>query len=396
MTSGTPQRASSDGWPPKPLRVTIVLGRFLVGLLICLSILGTVLAFIHTDAWWIRIFDFPRLQIFYLSLILAGIVSIARWHWHWVRTMIVAMLLISAAIQVWQIYPYTPLSRKQVLSAVGSGTELRILVSNVLQSNRETDLLLAEIRALEPDLVLATETDERWTAALEVLLETHPHAVLQPQDNTYGMALFSKWPLEKAEVQFLVDEAVPSIRAELMWTGGSVRIYAVHPRPPGLVEKPSEGPNDSGERDAELVLVAREARKVPGPVIVVGISMMSRGHILQDYFSGSADCWTLASVAACTIHFTRNGRSSVFHSITFFIPIISPAPFFRDLTPLAPTISQYSLFFSSRSPIRCFRKRHVKRQGTHGKPVKLSKKHLMVIEFEVRPSMHFARDLILI
>src|SRR5690606_32305981 len=87
-----------------------------------------------------------------------------------------------------------------------------------------------------------------------------------PQDNTYGMHLYSKRPLHDVEVKFLVDQEVPSIHGWVeLPSGRRVRIHAVHPTPPAPTENPS-----SEERDAELLLVARAVEKEPAPTLVFG------------------------------------------------------------------------------------------------------------------------------
>jgi hypothetical protein len=47
---------------------------------------------------------------------------------------------VAVAAQTWHLFPYTTLSRKQVLNADAAGPELKILISNVLQQNRDSEL----------------------------------------------------------------------------------------------------------------------------------------------------------------------------------------------------------------------------------------------------------------
>ena len=44
--------------------------RIIVSLLSLLLVLATAIPLLHSDAWWIRIFDFPRIQIVILILIM--------------------------------------------------------------------------------------------------------------------------------------------------------------------------------------------------------------------------------------------------------------------------------------------------------------------------------------
>jgi endonuclease/exonuclease/phosphatase (EEP) superfamily protein YafD len=103
--------------------------------------------------------------------------------------------------------------------------------------------------------------------ALAPLRESHPHVVERVQDNYYGMALFSRLPLEGSEIRYLVDPEIPSMRTTLrLRDGAAVTLYALHPKPPEPLRN-----QDSAPRDAELVLVAKEvAARAGAPTVVCG------------------------------------------------------------------------------------------------------------------------------
>jgi endonuclease/exonuclease/phosphatase (EEP) superfamily protein YafD len=90
--------------------------------------------------------------------------------------------------------------------------------------------------------------------------------VRRPQDNSYGMTLFSRLELVEPEVKFLVQEDIPSIHARVrLRSGAMVELRCVHPRPPA----PSEA-DDSKPRDVELIVVGEELREKGAPSIVIG------------------------------------------------------------------------------------------------------------------------------
>jgi endonuclease/exonuclease/phosphatase (EEP) superfamily protein YafD len=91
-----------------------------------------------------------------------------------------------------------------------------------------------------------------------------PFVIEQPQDNAYGMTVYSRLPLIAAEVRFLVMDEVPSIKAAVALPDGrKFRLYVLHPEPP----VPSE---DTLGRDGELILTAKETVSDPLPAIVTG------------------------------------------------------------------------------------------------------------------------------
>ena len=87
------------------------------------GLLVTVLPILRQTAWWIRICDFPRLQIvagLLLSLGLALVLPAPRSFGH---SFFVASLAVAIVYQISRIWPYTPLHRKQVADASRPATD---------------------------------------------------------------------------------------------------------------------------------------------------------------------------------------------------------------------------------------------------------------------------------
>jgi endonuclease/exonuclease/phosphatase (EEP) superfamily protein YafD len=254
----------------------------LLSLLGALLTVATILPAWKRQSWWVRGFDFPRLQIAALLLVV-GAAHVALVDPTPVARAFQAALAACLAVQLWRMVPYTPLGRRQVQDSrrADPGRSIRLLFANVLQDNRNAGGLLALIQRTDPDVVLAIETDHWWADALEVLARTHPHAVRHPLDNTYGMLLFSRLELVAPRVRFLVEADVPSIHAQVRLPSGSlVWVHCLHPRPPAPQESDSSEP-----RDAELLIIGREIERRPGPVIVMGdlndVAWSHTSHLFQ-------------------------------------------------------------------------------------------------------------------
>lgn len=235
-------------------------------------IVQTALSFVRSRAWWVRIFDFPRAQIAALSallLVLFGLSNIGfedaePWEW-----LLFALLGLAVAIQVGQMLPYTRCWRYQSPKAQPSSADaprLRVVISNVCMQNRAFDRWLEVMREPDPDLIIAVEIDRSWVDALKPLHTDYPHRILCPQDNTYGVALYSRFPLESSKIEHLIEDDVPSVFTTLMLPSGDrVRCVVLHPRPP----RPDIR-QDSDFRDAELVRAAQIVRDFRSPFIVAG------------------------------------------------------------------------------------------------------------------------------
>ena len=232
-------------------------------------VVATALPLLRSDRWWIRIFDFPRIQItFLLALALTSYPFFAK-SYGAADYLLLAALAACLAYQGFMMFPYTPLARKQVQWSRGAreGRGFSLLFANVLMDNRNAERLKELIRQDDPDIILAVETDGWWEERLREFERTHPFVVRRPQDNTYGMLLYSRLELVEPEVKFLVQDDIPSIHGRVRLPGGQeVGLHCLHPRPPF----PTEDDSATG-RDAELLIVGRSIKEEePIPIVVLG------------------------------------------------------------------------------------------------------------------------------
>lgn len=234
------------------------------------GLVATLLPLLRQTAWWIRVCDFPRLQIvagLLLSLLLLALPGHRLWLAH--SPVVLAVLGVTVAYQASRIWPYTPWHRKQVQDSQrrpNDPNHLSLLVTNVLMYNRDASRCLGVIREKQPDIVLAVETDDWWLSQLQGLTRDYPHTCHAPLPNTYGMLVFSRLPLVAKEIQFILDPGIPSFHGRVRLPSGvEANLHFVHPKPPA----PSES-KTSTRRDAELLLVGRAIQNHDGPTIVAG------------------------------------------------------------------------------------------------------------------------------
>lgn len=233
-----------------------------------LFLLVTLLPLWRHPHWIIRGMDFPRLQFSVAGtiLLLAQLVFLdpgAPGTW-----ILVVPTLLCLAWQLWWIAPYSRIWPHEVKPAKESGSDrhLSILTANVLTPNRKVEALLALVRERKPDILVTLESDQWWQDRLDTLQSDMPHTIKCPLDNLYGMHVYSRLPLEETEIRFLVQDDVPSMHALVrLRTGDGLRIHFLHPAPPSPTENA-----ESGERDAELLIVARSTADSCQPVIVTG------------------------------------------------------------------------------------------------------------------------------
>jgi len=225
----------------------------------------TLMPLSRTGRGWVRIWDFPRAQIAALGAIGWG--AMFRWAKRSSRDRALTSAVGAAVLyQAAKMLPYTPLYPRQVPTAHDAAPDVcfTLLMANVLQENRRTDLVLRTIRDTQPDVVCLVETDRRWVRELAALEREYRWVHTCALDNHYGMSLYSRLPIIACDIRFRVTKDVPSMRATVrLPSGDEVVIYALHPPPP-LPSSPSYG------RDAELVLTGEEIAERRQPAIVVG------------------------------------------------------------------------------------------------------------------------------
>jgi len=218
--------------------------------------------------WWIRVFDFPRLQIstLIILMLICSFIFYSFTHlWHFILTgLLIAGLIIQAA----KIYRFTPFARKQVLGYKGDDEKhtISIMVSNVLQTNKKSDKLLTLIKKYQPDIILTLETNKWWAEQLAELEEKWPYTLKKPLENLYGMQLFSRFELKNAKIKFLVRNDIPSFEMQVVLKSGDlVNVFCLHPKPPF----PSES-DTSLFRDAELLIVGKKVENSNKPILIFG------------------------------------------------------------------------------------------------------------------------------
>lgn len=220
---------------------------------------------IRQPEWWIRAFDFPLSQFAVASfLTLTAWLVFGRPLGRGAALVLVALAL-SLSVQLFKLMPYTRLAPLAVPPATADAPRLTVMVVNTLMENRRHAELCRTVEAADPDIVVFTETDKAWSRGLHPLEQRYPHALEEPLDNTYGLIVRSKLPLQGGEIRNLISDEIPSMRATIEVGGRRLRFYALHPKPP----YPAESLETTG-RDGELLLVAREIAERGEPAILAG------------------------------------------------------------------------------------------------------------------------------
>jgi endonuclease/exonuclease/phosphatase (EEP) superfamily protein YafD len=210
---------------------------------------------------------------------LLDLTSHFRWYWlllavaclaaSWRRVGRVALACLAVAVlgNAWPMLPYwlpAAAPRHAAAAAAAPQRETLSLVSvNVLTSNRDKQAVLDYVRGRDADVVIFLEVDAAWARALADLGDHWPHAITQPRDDNFGIALVVKRPPREQRVVEFGDAGVPTIVATFADPAGDFTVIATHPVPP-------KGPEYARDRDAQLRGIADFVAASPLPCVVAG------------------------------------------------------------------------------------------------------------------------------
>lgn len=230
--------------------------------------LCAVIPMLSINIWWINIFDYPLIEFSLLTLSVLILYLFVFNKRIIVDYIYIGVLFILLIFQIVKIFPYTALGEKQLgNSSKNAVTRIKIFEANVLQKNESSKKLLQQIKTDDPDILLFTETNKRWQRTIDSGIgAAYKYKVQVPQDNTYGMLLYSKFEMKDSKVNYRVEGKIPSINTNLILPDGTViLLYAIHPTPPDPEHKSS-----SSDRGIEMIRTALTLIDEKRPIIVIG------------------------------------------------------------------------------------------------------------------------------
>ncbi|QHL88989.1 endonuclease/exonuclease/phosphatase [Nibribacter ruber] len=229
-------------------------------------ILASLLTLVKSTYWWIRVLDFPRVQIALFSTFILGAYGYFYGYETTAAKLFAGLLVLGIVNEIIHVYRYTPFVPVQALRSKikAPKNSFGFMISNVRMSNKRYERFLKLVKQTDPDMLLINEPNQRWADALSELDARYPYAIKKPLENTYGMMFFSKFPLSHVDIRFLVEEGIPSFYALVeLPTGKKFDLFTVHPQPPHFDK-------DTDTREAELLTVAKMAKDSPWASIVAG------------------------------------------------------------------------------------------------------------------------------
>lgn len=226
------------------------------GLLQAALLLTALFSFATAFDHWHRLLElFSHFRLQYLAA--AVLLTLAFLWLRW--TGYVALGVATIALNAWYVLPwYLPIER----GAAGDA-DIRMLNANVLATNGHFEKLRKLVEDTDPDIILMQEVTPAWLQSLDGLRAEYPYKVVEAREDPFGIALFSKLPLEATAVRRSEPRGYPEIIATVVSGKNRLHIIGAHPANP-------VGNGGYGARNLQLDGIARLAARSPRPLVVAG------------------------------------------------------------------------------------------------------------------------------
>ena len=186
-----------------------------------LTIAFSIITLLPADHFALQLFSHFRLQYLVVSLLLLLVFSAMR------RRGYASALFLVCLLNGSFIFPWYFDTQEH-----GTGTDLTLLLANVLSSNSEFERLFDLLGEEEPDLIVLLEVSPDWLVELDALRSEYPFSYAEARDGNFGIALFSRLPIKSAHHVNSPPFGYPTINASLTVGEKLIHLVATHPMIP--------------------------------------------------------------------------------------------------------------------------------------------------------------------
>jgi endonuclease/exonuclease/phosphatase (EEP) superfamily protein YafD len=179
-----------------------------------IAIASTALSFFSHDFYLADILSNFRFQYF-LYLFVISIVNFI-----FTKKILGAIAFIFCLVNLYFFLPL--MSKTQALNK-----PIKIFYANVLSQNKNYRGLINQIEKEDPHIIGLLEINSSWASALAPIMAKYPHMIIIPQEDNFGLALYSK-------EEFLDVEEIKSEMglSSIVASFADYQLFLTHPYPP--------------------------------------------------------------------------------------------------------------------------------------------------------------------
>jgi endonuclease/exonuclease/phosphatase (EEP) superfamily protein YafD len=145
----------------------------------------------------------------------------------------------------------------------GESKVARLFFANILGTNMHYEQLLMAIHKSDADIVLLVEVRANHMERLLPALSRYPHRFAQPHIKNYGVAIFSRLPLDSVQALAFDERCTPALVARLRLEDTPLTLVGIHPYPP-------KSKAQADRRNHQLAMTASFIKAQPGELILAG------------------------------------------------------------------------------------------------------------------------------
>ena len=229
---------------------------------IVLLFCATVLSFLGGFYWRFDYLAHGRVQLCALTAVLF-LLTLLTLPTRPIAGRFIALSAIALGLNLYPILGFY-LDRPARISSGENSTAFRAMAMNVNVANRHYAKAIREIRRENPDVLLVMEVNNDWMTQLSAIEGVYSYKVAAPQQNGFGMTLYSKSAFVSGKIGYWGQYQIPYIVALLKDpTGNTVRFFGIHTVPPI-----SQAAATSNHRQSRYLM--ERARDENGPIVMMG------------------------------------------------------------------------------------------------------------------------------
>jgi endonuclease/exonuclease/phosphatase (EEP) superfamily protein YafD len=184
--------------------------------------LATIFGCLGSFSWFFDLFSHFRVQ-YLLGLLMLGIIM-----WLGSHRKTAVFFLVFSLVNLGVALPLY--FGRQTIDPLLS--PLRAMLINVNSSLGDAARVRTVIEDENPDILVLEEISSRWLGDLTWLTNAYPHCRVEPREDNFGIALYSKLPLRDSKIVYVGEADVPSIIATVQLAQKDLCVVATHPLPP--------------------------------------------------------------------------------------------------------------------------------------------------------------------
>lgn len=110
--------------------------------------------------------------------------------------------------------------------------KIKLISANLLKHNDNYLDFIGYVEDASPDILVLVEYTDKWHSALETLNQKYTHNVLYPKYGSWGLGVFSKYPIvEELKLQEF-DREPSALYVRIAGPEVEFDLFAIHPVPP--------------------------------------------------------------------------------------------------------------------------------------------------------------------